>query len=271
MTFPKIFHQLLKGFAGDSLSWDQIHSDPVRNFMKHTMAIRLTKLITLLLLVGLGKGDLFSQEQKPLRLGLGMFGTAYRGDLTIDGEALHRFYPGFNVSLQFASEKLITPQLNFGFGRFVAQNRNLEPVGGISPNTFTDTRIFFVDFRLKARFLRTGYLHPYLATGIGLLGYTPKDAEGKTLLENFTSRQEGETYGTVTASFPLSLGIELDLHPLLTWGLEYSFRPTSSDYLDNISALGQRSGNDQLHLFTMSLYATFDPSWVGKGLRGKDR
>ena len=212
-------------------------------------------------------------EQKPLRIGVGLFGLAYSGDLTENGDALHRFYPGANISLQFATPKLISPQLNAGFGRFVTQDRDIPAVEGLQPNTFVDTRIFYVDFRLKARFLRESWFHPYASLGIGLLGFTPRDAEGRNLLDNINTRAEGETYGTITASFPLSVGMEIEMSHLLMLGLEYTFRPTTSDYLDNISALGPASGNDRLQAILLSLYFTFDPDRPvnTRDLRGKDR
>ena len=231
---------------------------------------RLSLLVLSLLLSMAARSQ---TEQKPLRLGIGLFGTAYSGDLTTDGDALHRFYPGANISLQFATPKLISPQLNVGFGRFVSQDRDIAAVEGVQPNTFVDTRFFYVDFRLKARFLRESWFHPYGSLGIGLLGYTPRDQDGNNLLDNVSTRQDGETYGTITASFPLSLGMEFEMSHLVMLGLEYTLRPTGTDFLDNISALGPDSGNDRLQALLLSVTFTFDPDRPinQKDLRGKDR
>lgn len=214
-----------------------------------------------------------AQQQKPLRLGLGLMGAAYQGDLTTDGDAFYRFHPGVNFSLQFASEKLLSPQLNSGFGRFVSQDRDIAAVEGLQPNTYVDTRFFFVEFRLKARFLREKAVHPYLAAGVGLFGFTPRDEKGNPLLDNIATRQASETYGTITAEFPLGLGLEWELSHLIGLSLEYTFRPTASDYLDNISNLGTQAGNDKLHTITMGLFFTFDPDRPvnPNDLRGKDR
>ncbi|MEM1001009.1 MAG: hypothetical protein AAGN35_28400, partial [Bacteroidota bacterium] len=182
------------------------------------------------------------------------------------------FHPGVSISLQFASEKLISPQLNTGFGRFVAQDRDLPAVEGVSPNRFVETPFFFVDFRLKARFLRETSFNPYASVGIGLLGFTPRDQDDNNLLDNISTRAEGETYGSLTAGFPLSLGAELQLSPLVGLGLEYTYRLTSSDYLDNIAQLGPRSGNDRLQSLLLSIYFTFDPNRsIDNSIRGKDR
>lgn len=211
-------------------------------------------------------------QQKPLKIGVGLLGAAYVGDLNTGGDALYRFHPGVSISLQFASEKLISPQLNTGFGRFVAQDRDLPAVEGVSPNRFVETPFFFVDFRLKARFLRETSFNPYASVGIGLLGFTPRDQDDNNLLDNISTRAEGETYGSLTAGFPLSLGAELQLSPLVGLGLEYTYRLTSSDYLDNIAQLGPRSGNDRLQSLLLSIYFTFDPNRsIDNSIRGKDR
>lgn len=229
------------------------------------------KWITFLILLTVGL-QLQAQgpEQKPLRVGVGFLGAAYQGDLTTNGDALHRFYPGMGFSLQFATEKLISPQLNAGFGRFVAQDRDLPAVEGVQPNTFVDTRFFFAELRMKARFMREKSFHPYLSFGLGLLGYSPRDAEGNNLLGILATRQDSETYGTITAAFPLSLGFEIEMSPLIMLGTEYTFRPTGSDFLDNIAALGPQSGNDKVHSLLLSLYFTFDPNRVGGALKGRD-
>lgn len=237
---------------------------------------RIPFLVLLLVMTG---GALLGQDagpgagQKPLRVGLGLLGATYVGDLNTNGEALYRFYPGMGFSLQFASPRRVTPQLNTGFGKFVAQNRDLEPVGSVQPNTFVETRFFFVDFRLKARFLRERAFSPYVSAGIGLLGYTPRDQSGNNLLDNLSTREDGETYGSITASFPLSAGAELHMSPFVSLGLEYTFRPTTSDYLDNIGLVGLRNGKDKLQTLMLSFYFTFDPERTvnPNDMRGRDR
>lgn len=226
--------------------------------------------ILALLLVGF---PLLAQQgpQRPLRLGVGLLGATYVGDLNSKGGSIERFSPGATLSLQFASTRLISPQINAGFGRFVAQDRDLEPVEGVQPNTFVQTPFFFVDFRLKARFLRETPVHPYLSAGIGMIGYTPKDLEGNNLIDNYATRNEGETYGSMSAGFPLSPGLEIELSPILMLGLEYTYRPTTSDYLDNVGLIGLRKGKDKLQSLLLTLYITFDPDASRPSiLRGRD-
>lgn len=211
--------------------------------------------------------------QSPLRLGFGISGTAYQGDLTTHNDRFYRFNPGFNASLQFASKKLITPQVNVGFGKFTAQDRDIAAVDGIQPNTFVETNFFNVDLRLKVRFFRNHKVNPYGSIGIGLLGYTPRDLNGSGLVENTNTRNPDETYGSITASFPLSAGVEIHMNPILSVGCEYTYRPAGTDYLDNIGQLGQAEGNDKLHTLLLTVYFTLDPDGLTdwRNLRGRDR
>jgi hypothetical protein len=234
----------------------------------------MNRLLTVLFcLLGFVAAHAQGPDQRPLRLGLGLVGATYLGDLTTQGGGFNRFSPGASLSLQFASERLLSPQINAGFAKVVAQDRTLPAVEGVQPNTFVQTPFFFVDLRLKARFLRQTPFHPYLSAGIGMLGYTPKDADGNNLIDNLASRGEGETYGSMTAAFPLSTGMELEIHPQLGVGLEYTFRPSASDYLDNIGRLGPKAGKDQLHAIMLSLFVTFDTGGGSPApvIRGRDR
>lgn len=194
-----------------------------------------------------------------LRVGLGLMAAAYSGDLNYNGEKFYRFYPGFNAFLQFGKNKLITPQLNMGYGKFVAQNRTLESVSGYTINKYVETSFFYADLRLKVKFLRKKRFNPYGSIGPELLSFTPRDAAGNALADNFESRMENEAYGSVAFALPLSLGFDLNLSPVFGLSLEYTYRITSSDYLDNIGELGLKSGKDKLNTFLLSLYVNFNP------------
>ncbi|MEM7040125.1 MAG: hypothetical protein AAF570_24350, partial [Bacteroidota bacterium] len=155
-------------------------------------------LTFLLCLLGMTLAMAQGSEQKPLRLGIGLLGASYVGDLNTGDDPVVRFHPGVSISLQFAGDKLLSPQLNTGFSRFVGQDRSLDRVEGVTPNTFVETPFFFVDIRLKARFFRQKNINPYVSAGLGLLGYTPKDQDGNNLLDNIATRNDGETYGSLT-------------------------------------------------------------------------
>lgn len=234
--------------------------------MKRIVAILMTLLLVLSARAQKGPSS-------PLRLGVGLLGSTYVGDLNTSGDALSRFTPGASLSLQFASQHLLSPQLNVGFGKIVAQDRDIPAVEGVQPNTFVQTPFFFVDLRLKAKFLREAPVHPYVSAGVGLLGYTPKDMDGNNLIDNYATRNDGETFGSMAASFPLNAGLEVPLNAILMLGLEYTYRATTTDYIDNVGQLGLRNGKDKLQSLLLTLYVTFDPDAMSRSniLRGRDR
>jgi hypothetical protein len=211
-------------------------------------------------------------QQPPLKLGISFFGASYTGDLTPIGSGMDRFYPGFNLSFQFTNKKFISPQLNAGFSRIVAQDRDLQPVDGVQPNTFVETPYFYVDLRLRARFLREKRINPWLSAGVGMLGYSPRDVDNESLINTVSTRNPGETYGSLTAAFPFSIGTEIKLSTILSLGVEYTHRRSGSDYLDNIGQLGYRERKDKINAFLGTVFINFDPVAMSAGkLRGKDQ
>ncbi len=233
-------------------------------------------VLTLLLVFGSTVFS-FSQQkaaQPPkIRLGIGMLASAYSGDLNYNGEQLYRFYPGMNFSLLFGKVKLISPQLNMGFGKFVSQNRLLVLDPQYAVNKYVETSFFYADFRLKVRFLRKSRIHPYFSLGPELFNFTPRDEKGNALSDNLESRKEEEIYGSVAFAFPMSLGFDLKLSHVFGLNAEYTFRPTNSDYLDNIGLLGLKSGKDKVNTFLLGFYVNFDPDYpiVRSFLRTKER
>jgi hypothetical protein len=191
-----------------------------------------------------------------LQVGLGLVGLTYKGDLNYKSESYYRLNTGVRVSLQFDNQRRVSPQLGLMLAGFTAQNRDLGPTDGVQPNTFVRTGLLAVDMRLLVRILKDTRARPYVGLGLGLLAFTPRDAEGNNLVSNLNTRREEETYGNLTAQFPLVLGCQYRVNELVALGIELVHQPTGTDYLDNISALGPRSGNDRLQSLTLSLLLT---------------
>jgi hypothetical protein len=198
---------------------------------------------------------LAAQEQPPrLRLGLGMAGFSYAGDMTYREEAPWRFLPGADFAIQFEGRKRIQPQIHAGFGRIAEQWDGAAPAADAAMvNAYFDTRFFYADLRLGGYLLRRGRVWPFVSAGGGFFSFTPRDESGNFLSENIFTRLEGETYNTVAFTTPLSLGGELRLTPLLALQMQYTYRFTSSDYLDNVGQLGGRRGSDVLHVLQLGM------------------
>lgn len=197
---------------------------------------------------------LFSRAQEkdapsPLQIGVGMTANTYFGDLNFQTNAGYRAYPGINFSLQFDRQKPFNLLLNTGFARFLDQNGDFSQLreGEYQPNVFVETSFFYLDFRLKYFFFPRNSIRPFLAAGLGFLSFNPEDIEGNFLIENiFTRLPEEDSYLSLVAQFPLQAGVQLKINPNLSIGLSAVYRFVSSDYLDNISLLGPRPGNDAL-------------------------
>ncbi len=198
-----------------------------------------------------------NNTQQPLQLGISAAAFSYQGDLVAPGEAFHRVSAGAGLSLQFDSQRRIQPQLSAGFGKFVAQYRDLPPLNGLQPNRFVTTNFFYARLILKAKFIRQGPIRPYVGVGIGLLIFNPRDINGNKLAQNTVSRAPGESYSNLTAIFPLNPGCMFRLSDFISLGIDYYYMPTGSPYLDNVGKLGPNNGkSDKLHQLSFTMYIT---------------
>lgn len=209
-----------------------------------------------------------NRPNKDIILGLAYTATAYYGDLNYSedgllGSEFVNFYPGLTLTLRRDAPRLVLPSFNIGYGRFVAQNPDLEPViyrfneqdTLIMPNTYAETDLIHGEVILLINPIRRrARVKPYLGIGIGATAFYPKAKDGILLFRKFSTRApEERTYGTLAVTVPLSAGVYFNINQSLSVHVGYLYRFTSSDYLDNIGLLGQHPGNDQLHSFKLGL------------------
>jgi hypothetical protein len=204
--------------------------------------------------------QLFAQEPKPkypLQVGFGLTGIAYVGDLTNTTTQFQRINPGGNLSLQLVTPRILDLQVNAGFGKFSEQ---VDDGGGVvePANSFVETSFFYGDLRVKLRFRHRKQIQPYLSTGAGLLVFSPRDVNGKFLTRNTSTRNENEKYNTAVPQLPVVAGCQMILNETLMLSMDYTYRFTPTDYLDNIGQLGPRKGFDVLHAIQISLYFTLN-------------
>jgi len=209
-------------------------------------------------------GTLMAQEEAapaPLRVGFGLMGITYQGDLSTEDGDIFRVYPGMNLSLHFEKDKRFRPQLNLGFGKFIDQTDriNLPTADGLTPNPFVETSLLMLDFRLRAWIIKKGRLRPFVGVGAGLLFFTPRDKNGNFLIDNIFSRFEDESYPAFLPVLPLELGFEFRINDKAGIALSYNYRRSGTDYLDNLGRLGPIGGNDAVHTLTATLAVTLRP------------
>ncbi len=201
---------------------------------------------------------LFGQTERQVKVGFGLDGISYVGDLSDPNQAIHRIYPGANISIQLEGPKRLKIQLNGGFGKFSEQYDDVKPSSspGVTVNTFVETSFYYGDLRLKYRFPISQRFHPFLTAGAGVLSFTPRDQEGRFLNDASFTREPDENYSTIVPQIPVGAGVQARINPAVSLSLEYLFRYTPTDYLDNIGRLGTRPGHDFLHGLQLSMYIT---------------
>lgn len=202
--------------------------------------------------------SLWAQSQRQVKVGFGLDGISYVGDLSDPNQKIHRIYPGANLSIQLEGPKRLKLQLNGGFGKFSEQYDDVRPSNtpGVKVNTFVETSFFYGDLRLKYRFPISKHFHPFLTAGAGVLSFTPRDQEGRFLNDALFTREPDEDYSTIVPQIPFGGGVQARINPAVSISLEYLFRFTPTDYLDNIGRLGTREGDDFLHGMQLSMYIT---------------
>lgn len=228
----------------------------------------MLKQYTLIWLMALLWGSsLFGQENQTtdLVLGLSITGNGYYGDLNYTPEGLMKsdyfsFYPGLNLQMSKAKNQRMLPMFNAGYGKFVAQNPELPAVSVltgdpptpqlITPNRYAETSFIYADFGYRIQLIRQfSRLSPYVGLGLGGLAYFPRSKEGELLSRSRSTRAPSEaSYGTLSLSTPMTLGMDLNLSRKLSVNIAYVYRLNSTDYLDNIAELGRQAGNDKLHV-----------------------
>ncbi|MDX2248587.1 MAG: outer membrane beta-barrel protein [Bacteroidia bacterium] len=216
--------------------------------------MKTTLLLSFALLCSFSLTAQSKSAKNPLQVGLGLTGIAYIGDLSSRVTQFQRVHPGGNLSLQTETSRPLGLQVNGGFGKFVEQ---IESQTGTPANTFVETRFFYGDLRLRYRFWVNKKFRPYLAAGAGVLVFSPRDEDGKFLIRDGSTRNDAEEkYNTAVPQLPVTGGVFMKINAISGLSIDYTYRFTPTDYLDNISQLGQKKGFDVLHALQVSFYFT---------------
>lgn len=184
-------------------------------------------------------------------LELGIGGNAYMGDLS---DRYDFWAPHVAVALHFTKKIRWNSSLNLFVGSLRSENyayQAAEPSVRTVKAFVTAFQSF--QYRLYFNFIHKRHFRAYLQLGIGLLRYDPRDLEGNSLADQVDTRLPDEQYGAMAAVFPFGAGIRYTFNN--GWGIhsELSWWNPTTDYLDNIGALGDRTGNDNMLTFRFGL------------------
>lgn len=176
----------------------------------------------LLFILLLSNGIILS-AQKSLEGGLMAGGFYYLGELN-QSRQFQSTEPGIGVFLRHNLNKRWSVRANVSFGRLSSDDKDFSNNYQKLRNHKFSTSIFesvlqaefnFIPYRLGSQ-KNESHVTPYFASGLGFL-----------LLSN--------TDQAYNITLPLSVGLKLALTKKLEIGLEWSFRKTFSDNIDNLS------------------------------------
>ncbi len=188
--------------------------------------------------------------QKPVFLvEAGVGSSIYFGDLSKKGDKLSSI---FTVSAIRKLGDRSNLKLNVSFGSITGSNRSFS-VEGFFPNTFFKTNLFIVEPSFQFSFFQKDGLSIFLSQGIGFLTFDPKDDNSNSLADNSTTRADGETYRNLSIAFPTGLGVQKVLKSGFGFGFSLKLYNSLTDYLDNISELGDSKNKDNFLSTSFSL------------------
>ncbi|CAN5242755.1 hypothetical protein BH23BAC1_BH23BAC1_13010 [soil metagenome] len=189
-------------------------------------------------------------------LQLGTSANAYRGDLQ---NTFDKWSSSFHAGIQLNNKHRFNGSFGISIGSITGQNLNPEfqPYEStrIRPNKFFRSSVFTAQYNLHLNLLKTREWIIYLSQGFGLVRFNPKDEFNNPLLDVIDSRAANEAYSNVAIMFPTQAGVMYLLKNDFAFGIQAGLLNTMTDYLDNISELGTRSGNDNILMLRFSLFA----------------
>ncbi len=221
------------------------------------------KTIKLLVLCSLLSGLAFAQAPSKFIYG-GFAANAYKGDLS----GYDKWSSSFHIGLKFNRKERINGNVNIAFGNVTGQNPNYQFVteqGFASPNRFFKTRFFSLNYDLQINIIKKNNIIVYASPGIGVIVFNPEDQFFNKLIDQPSTREEGEDYTSSAIMLPLQVGIIYFLPNDFGIGFNLGLLNSQTDYLDNISLWGNKSGNDNIMWAKFSIYIPFNIGNINVG------
>lgn len=232
------------------------------------------------------EAPVLEQVEEPKNIGstwrvltLGFTATGYVGDLNYDRKASNNIsqlslHPGIDLSFRKDAAKTLLPVFRLGYGKYSAQSLNSDPVSytfegeelSILPNTYAESILIYGEVGLRfSPFPKSLRIKPYVEAALGGQSFFPRAQDGILLFRKRSTRAPDELeYGSFMLYFPLSFGMDLQLSTSLNLQIAYTLKSLNTDYLDNIGHLGNKAGNDQLHVIRFGLGFRFEDFKKGR-------
>ena len=162
----------------------------------------------------------------------------------------------FSAYLQFAKASKWNTAAALSYGQLVSENREAVFLdrSEIQVNSFAQVIYQTVHFELMYHLVKREQLEIALSQGIGFMRFNVYDQLDVNLADQLDSRLPGEDYAGFTALLPLSLSARYLFQN--NWGLQskLSLMNSLTDYLDNISEIGNPDNNDNFLRMELSVF-----------------
>ncbi|MFL5730768.1 MAG: hypothetical protein ACJ75J_14870 [Cytophagaceae bacterium] len=189
---------------------------------------------------------------------LGISATAYKGDLN---HSYEKFSSCFHLNIHFKkTDRRINPYLGFMIGNVTGQNPTYSVTDSDtsaatpSPNKFFKTSLFSANFGLLISLVRKENFNLYIGQGLGVMRLNPKDADNKSLADQFNTRSDNEVYNNFTFMLPTFAGMTYRFKNDYRVGFQAGWLNPTTDYIDNISVWGSNPKKDNILSYKFSFY-----------------
>jgi opacity protein-like surface antigen len=181
------------------------------------------------------------------RISAGVGTANYHGDLMKKSSLFTQTSFSFSAGLSYAFSSKLAANLNIGMQKLQGSDNKK---GGAYPERNLSFKSNVFDFAVSGEYtilnLDKFPLSPYVSAGIGVMLFNPYaiDATGKRQsLPELGTEGQGlagypGTYSTAALEFPLGIGVKYPINDRLTLALDFNYRVTRTDYLDDVSRVG---------------------------------
>lgn len=173
---------------------------------------------------------------------IGICPTSYKGELN----SYDHWNMGWNIGLLLSRKKRINSEFSVFVGNITGQNSNFSAQENTTPNTFFKTSFFSGSYNLHLNIIAKERFKFYVSQGIGIMNFSPQNANYDKLIDIIETRSINESYSTTTIMLPSQIGMHYSLKNHFSLGVKVSWLNTRTDYLDNISEWGNVDNKDNI-------------------------
>ncbi|CAN5134611.1 hypothetical protein BH09BAC2_BH09BAC2_20770 [soil metagenome] len=182
-----------------------------------------------------------AQAQFSVRLFAGA--SNYQGDLQQKKFTFDQAHFGFGLGAGYQFTPHLSARAMATFGKVSADDKNSNSNKERNLNFTSKINEFQLVGEYTFKDMDVSKLSPYLFAGVAVYSFNPytKDSTGeKFYLQPLSTEGQGffedrKTYKLTQISIPFGAGLKLAFTDRLTMGVEFGFRKTFTDYLDDVS------------------------------------